>query len=582
MRPFAVVDRYPFLAPLVLGGVSAFAFEPFALWPLMPVAIALLCALIGRAPTLKQALRTGYAFGLGNFTIGLNWIQFAFTFQDKMPHWLGYLAVVLLAIYLAVYPALATGLAWRFGKDRPVALVLALAGGWAVTEWLRATLFTGFAWNPLGVTLIDTPWGSRSALVGTYGLSILVVLFGSGLWLVTKRAWRPILAIAASAGLLLTWPLPLVPDDCCLRTFDVAASNAAEPATPPRPPRPGEQTTVQQTMPTQIPAPPQSPTNPNPPPQMTPEQQRAQLLSHQIFYDVRVVQPNIGQEDKWRAGFGELAAQRLARLSSRSPQDPPKLLFWPEAAITEPLEDGRSGDYQALAQYERLRAAQSLHGGDLLMTGGLALNSTDGRRISSAANSVFMIDSSGRILGRYDKAHLVPYGEYLPMRPLLSAIGLSRLAPGDVDFDAGPGPRTLNTPGFGKVGVQICYEIIFSGEVVDRQSRPNFIFNPSNDAWFGRWGPPQHLAQARLRAAEEGIPVIRSTPTGISAIIDARGRVVKALSWRTAGAIDSALPLPAATTTFFGRFGNIIPLTLGFLLIIGAIALRPRRRYSAT
>ena len=94
-------------------------------------------------------------------------------------------------------------------------------------------------------------------------------------------------------------------------------------------------------------------------------------------------------------------------------------------------------------------------------------------------------------------------------------------------FRAGPGPRTLDLAGdWGRVGFQICYEIIFSGEVVDRANRPDFIFNPSNDAWFGRWGPPQHLAQARLRAVEEGLPVIRSTPTGISAVIDADGRVV--------------------------------------------------------
>ncbi len=116
----------------------------------------------------------------------------------------------------------------------------------------------------------------------------------------------------------------------------------------------------------------------------------------------------------------------------------------------------------------------------------------------------------------------MPYGEYLPMRPLLSAIGLSRLAPGDLDFTSGPGPaHDRPRRAWGKVGFQLCYEIIFSGQVVDRGNRPDFIFNPSNDAWFGRWGPPQHLAQARLRAAEEGLPVLRATPTGISAVIDA-------------------------------------------------------------
>ena len=183
------------------------------------------------------------------------------------------------------------------------------------------------------------------------------------------------------------------------------------------------------------------------------------------------------------------------------------------------------------------------------------------------------------MIGRYDKAHLVPYGEYLPMRPLLSAIGLSRLAPGELDFTSGPGPRTIDLGGqWGKVGLQLCYEIIFSGHVVDEKNRPGFIFNPSNDAWFGRWGPPQHLAQARLRAAEEGLPVLRSTPTGISAVIDARGNVVKSLPWRTAGVIDAVLPPAANAPPPFARFGNLIPLLLGFALIIGGIVLGRRRR----
>jgi apolipoprotein N-acyltransferase len=185
----------------------------------------------------------------------------------------------------------------------------------------------------------------------------------------------------------------------------------------------------------------------------------------------------------------------------------------------------------------------------------------------------------GRVVGRYDKAHLVPYGEYLPMRPLLSAIGMSRLAPGDMDFTPGPGPRTLDLGGeWGKVGFDLCYEIIFSGHVVDERDRPEFIFNPSNDAWFGSWGPPQHLAQARLRAAEEGIPILRATPTGISAVIDGRGNVVKELPWRTAGVIDAVLPSAANSPPLFARFGNVIPVLLGVLLIAGGFVLGRKRR----
>jgi apolipoprotein N-acyltransferase len=218
--------------------------------------------------------------------------------------------------------------------------------------------------------------------------------------------------------------------------------------------------------------------------------------------------------------------------------------------------------------------------GDVLVTGGIGLTSSDGRTLDGATNSVFAIAPGGRLIGRYDKAHLVPYGEYLPMRPLLSSIGLSRLAPGNLDFDDGPGPRTIALPGFGRMGVQVCYEIIFSGEVADRTHRPDFIFNPSNDAWFGRWGPPQHLAQARLRAAEEGLPVIRATPTGISAVIDADGRLLKSLPWKTAGRIDTTIPA-ARAPTLFARAGNIIPVLFGFLLLIAAIAVGRSRRYSA-
>ena len=231
-----------------------------------------------------------------------------------------------------------------------------------------------------------------------------------------------------------------------------------------------------------------------------------------------------------------------------------------------------------MAEFQRTRAASLLGPDEWLLTGGIALTS-DGARVNGAANSIYVLGPGGRVRGRYDKAHLVPFGEYLPMRPLLSAIGLSRLAPGDLDFTPGRGPRTIDLGDpWGKVGMQLCYEIIFSGRVVDWQNRPRFIFNPSNDAWFGRWGPPQHLAQARLRAAEEGLPVLRATPTGISAVIDARGNVVEEIGWRKAGVIDAVLPVAARSPPPFARLGNFIPVTMGFAFLFGAIVLGRRRR----
>jgi apolipoprotein N-acyltransferase len=187
------------------------------------------------------------------------------------------------------------------------------------------------------------------------------------------------------------------------------------------------------------------------------------------------------------------------------------------------------------------------------------------------------VHADGTLGARYDKAHLVPYGEYLPMRPLLSAIGLSRLAPGDIDFQPGPGPRTIDLGAFGRAGMQICYEIIFSGQIADRAQRPDFIFNPSNDAWFGSWGPPQHLAQARMRAIEEGLPVIRATPTGISAVIDADGRLARSIPMHRAGRIDAPMPRAHAPTPF-ARHGNALPIGFALLLLAAAIAFRRRGR----
>jgi apolipoprotein N-acyltransferase len=292
---------------------------------------------------------------------------------------------------------------------------------------------------------------------------------------------------------------------------------------------------------------------------------------------IRIVQPNIGQDLKSRGLADEAALDRLRRLSFHDPAKP-HLILWPEAAVDAPLETGlHYPDAQADAAQMRAEMGAALGPSDLLLTGGIGAGSRDGRTITSATNSVYALAPDGRILARYDKAHLVPYGEYLPMRTLLTPLGLSRLVPGDMDYDPGPGPRTKALPLAGKAGFQLCYEIVFSGAVVDRANRPAFLFNPSNDAWFGSWGPPQHLAQARMRALEEGLPILRSTPTGISAVVDADGALVASLPLGTMGAIDSALPAPKAPT-LFGRAGNAMPFLLALLLAALAIAVRRRSR----
>src|SRR3954454_14679867 len=129
------------LYALLAGALSAFAFQPVGWWPLLLIAIAALCELLDRNTSLWRSLALGWAFGFGQFVVGLNWIATSFTYQANMPAWLGWVAVVLLSISLAIYPAMAAGLAWRFGRNNRVALVLTLGGAWAITEWLRGTMF---------------------------------------------------------------------------------------------------------------------------------------------------------------------------------------------------------------------------------------------------------------------------------------------------------------------------------------------------------------------------------------------------------------------------------------------------------
>ena len=258
-------------------------------------------------------------------------------------------------------------------------------------------------------------------------------------------------------------------------------------------------------------------------------------------------------------------------------------MLWPESAVPDYLEDGYPQRYyDAMTatgdpEFARKRIGRVIGDESILLTGlvNLDIGEKEGvRRALSARNSVVSIDGSGTIGQSYAKAHLVPYGEYLPMRELLEPIGLSRLVAGSIDYLPGPGPRTMDLGHFGKAGIQICYEIVFSGRVVDRGDRPEYIFNPSNDGWFGAWGPPQHLAQARMRAIEEGLPVLRSTTTGISAVVDADGVVRAHIGRNRADRIDGLIP-PAKEPTLFARLGNVLPLGWALLLaLICAVAMR--------
>ncbi len=515
LQPVAsVTTRYAALLSLLLGAAAATGFAPLDYWPVTLACFAGWMWLVHQSPSLKQALLRGWAFGVGHFTIGNNWIQQAFTFQDAMPHWLGYFAVVLVGLYLAVYPMLAAGLAWRLASPRAVAdagtppgagFALVFAAAWIATEWLRATMLTGYPWDPLGVIwlpLSPVAWVAR--LVGTYALSGITVAVAGAMLVAVHRQWR--------------FPVATFGTVVVLALAATMSSGGLVPGEGTKPLR------------------------------------------------VRIVQPNLGEEERPGPDYADNNLRALEALAG-SPGPAPRLIVWPEGALRFQVEDGYPPEYywQGSPLLIRSRIASRIGPRDIVLAGGNALRFDDKGQLVAATNSVFALDAAARLRGRYDKA-------------LLGAIGLSRLVPGDIDFADGPGPgRGLVLPDFGNIGMDICYEIIFSGNVVDKAHRPRLIFNPSNDSWFGSWGPPQHLAQARLRAIEEGLPILRATPTGISAIISADGRLLAFVPPHTAGAIE--LPLPEAhPPTLFAKLGNWMATLVAMAMLFLAVAIRRAAR----
>jgi apolipoprotein N-acyltransferase len=518
----ALAQRRPALAAIVLGLVAACAYPPLHLWPLGLAALAGFVWLIHSATSWRRALWWGWCFGWAHLTLANNWIATAFTHQAKMPEVLGWAAVPLLCVYLAWYPALAALAAHLLARGRSLsAFGYVLAGAWIVTEWLRGWVFTGYPWPPLGLMLLGT-WArpGLAALLpwmGTYALSGIALLIATLLLAgICARRWL----ISAGGALAVT----------VLMFADSLAFEVTQPAGGP------SYTLVQPYIP----------------------------------------QSEINDGSKFEAQFA-----RLAKLTGKG-DGQPRIVLWPESGVPDYLEDGYPERYYYAMtangdpDYARRRIGKVIGPQAMLLTGVVNLNigtMPDGRPGAvSARNSVMALNGSGKIRGGYDKAHLVPYGEYLPMRPILEPLGLSRLVAGSIDYLPGPGPRTLDLGPQGKAGVMICYEIVFSGHVADKANRPDYIFNPSNDGWFGTWGPPQHLAQARMRAIEEGLPVLRSTTTGISAVIDADGVVVGHIGMGKADKIEGLVPA-ANPPTLFGRLGHILTLAWAAVFLILGLGL---------
>ena len=278
---------------------------------------------------------------------------------------------------------------------------------------------------------------------------------------------------------------------------------------------------------------------------------------------IRLVQPAIPQTMKWQPAVLEENFNTYVKMSQKAGMDDIDFIIWGETASPFPLD---------IDEYHLQTARYAVPPEGFLITGMVRyefVNDTE----HNAYNSMIIIDSQGKTVGRYDKSHLVPFGEYVPLRGWLP---LDKVVPISADFVAGNGPATRHIPKAPPASLLVCYEIIFPNAVVaDKPKRPDWIINVTNDGWYGlSAGPYQHLGMAQLRAVEEGMPVVRVANTGISAVIDSYGRLLKTLPLGTQGVLDSPLPR-AVGATFYALFGNI-PLFV--LCLLGIFWTRPRRK----
>lgn len=484
-----------------LGLLSALAFPPVSLFPVFLLIVPVLVVLLERTDDPWQAGRLGYAFGLGHFLAGLYWVGQSFLAQDDVPQWMAPFAVFVMAMGLAFLMGLAFFLArWMWGRRNPSAsAALPFALSFALVEWLRGHVLTGFPWNL--TASIWTPVDSMMqplALVGAYGLGLLTL--AGAAWLSPLFGGRGSLRHIAGAAVLFLG----------LFTIGYDRLDQADAAV-----------------------------NPN--------------------VTVRLVQPNISQKDKWRP---DMINDHFATYLDMSHGKGRGLagithVIWPETAI--PYFISRELSRQVLV-------AHALDNRVNLIAGARRLEWENGT--PRLYNSVHMISPDGRLVANYDKAHLVPFGEYLPLRGMLGRLGLGTFVADTIDYSPGPGLKTLSVPGTPPFGPLICYEVIFPGHVASDHDRPEWLVNLTNDGWFGvSSGPYQHLAAARMRAIEEGLPIVRSAGTGISAVIDPYGRVVASVGLNEAGFADSPLPV-AIPSTPYARWGDVFFAGLIAILLV--------------
>jgi len=515
---------------LTAGLLSAFSLPPYNGFPILFVTFAILIWLLDGSAAEPannfftrgwSSFKTGWWFGFGYFLSGLWWVGTAFLVEADEFVWLLPFAVIALPAGLAIFWGLAAALSRIFWTEDWRRIII-FAVFLAAAEYARGTLFTGLPWNLLGYAALPFPlWMQSASVVGIYGVTLLCIPVFSVLGVFTPQSsMRP-----RGTTKLLVFALSLIVLHTGFGYWRL--SNASD--------------------------------------DMVPD------------VSLRLVQPAIAQKDKWLPEKETEIFQRYLALSTKATSKEKRglsgttHLIWPESAFPFFLTERKD----ALAAIGAM-----LPEGTDLITGAIRMEaSVAGRRNGYVFNSVYVIGSDGVITAAADKVHLVPFGEYLPFQDLAESLGFTQLTKLKGGFEAGnirPVLSTKTGPAFLPL---ICYEIIFSSDVIPKITdgeRPQWIVNLTNDAWFGMTpGPYQHLQQSIVRGVEEGLPVVRVANTGISSLTDGYGRVIGQIPLGEIGVIDLPLPKPS-TPSFFAKNGNLSFFILAGLLFFAGIAGRKK------
>ena len=493
---------------------SACAMPPQSFWPAVFIGLSVLYMCHAGAVTLRTAFLQGFVFGLGYFLTGLWWIGNALLVEGNEFRWVWPLSVIGLPSLLSLFTGLGTMAATvlsRKVKSHSIGPFLIFTAMLSLSEWVRGHIFTGFPWNLYGYAWSDVlPVAQTASLTGSYGLTVLTVLWGGlgGFVFVHRKALG-----RQHIGLVLCCAILLI---SAILYGHLRLQN-----------------------------------NPT------------------AFYDgvaLHIVQPNIRQDQKWKTERIVPNFEKHLELSrNTSPaladQNVTRILVWPETALPYSLF------YNETARQKIASMLQSYPGGAYLLSG--LLDRQTSEQGTFYQNSMALFDPSGNHQVIYSKSHLVPFGEYIPFQDMIPIRPVAQFS----GFTKGRGPQTVRHDVIPAFSPLICYEIIFPGKTVNRKNGnenrpgPAWIVNATNDAWYGiSAGPHQHFSHIVFRAIEEGIPVIRSANTGFSGLSDAFGRIVVKSNLFQDAILESGLPRATRYRTLYSRTGNLIFVVLCLFL----------------